>query len=291
MLPGHIDLTTGPDGNTIILDAPQGLVVVDTGRHIAHVDAILAHAKAVGKPIIAVINTHWHLDHATGNLDILAAYPKAKIMASNAVVGALQGFLAKSAAQTRQRLQDKSVTASERARLSRALAVIEDRDAFVPRNPVEKDTKVNFGGRSFELHLAPNAATEADIWIEIPDEKLVIAGDLVVSQFPFFDTGCEDGWIDALKAIDQASWETLIPGHGQKMDRQSFRRWQSAFTAVLACARSDSSASDCASQWEQNASGFFTESERNDVRQLAIYYIDEVLRAPKERRMAYCRGG
>lgn len=54
----------GPDGNTIILDAPAGLIVVDTGRHTYHSDAILAFARARARPIAAIVNTHWHLDHS-----------------------------------------------------------------------------------------------------------------------------------------------------------------------------------------------------------------------------------
>jgi glyoxylase-like metal-dependent hydrolase (beta-lactamase superfamily II) len=44
-----------PDGNTIVFDAPQGLVVVDTGRHVAHTRAILDYAAERKKPVKAVV--------------------------------------------------------------------------------------------------------------------------------------------------------------------------------------------------------------------------------------------
>jgi len=72
-----------------ILDAPVGLIVLSGARR-----AILAHACRVGKCLAAIINTHWHLDHTTGNRDILAAFPEAKTIACHAVEGALAGFLA-----------------------------------------------------------------------------------------------------------------------------------------------------------------------------------------------------
>ena len=65
----------GPDGNTVVFDAPQGLVVIDTGRHAWHSDAILALAKAKDRPIAAIVNTHWHLDHTSGNGRIKSALP------------------------------------------------------------------------------------------------------------------------------------------------------------------------------------------------------------------------
>ncbi|HWN06609.1 MAG TPA: hypothetical protein VNO53_05530, partial [Steroidobacteraceae bacterium] len=41
LLRGAILPQRGPDGNTIVFDAPGGLVVVDTGRHAWHSGAIL----------------------------------------------------------------------------------------------------------------------------------------------------------------------------------------------------------------------------------------------------------
>ena len=191
--PGHIDLARGPDGNTEILDAPEGLIVVDTGRHPDHARAIIDHARAVGKPVIAIVNTHWHLDHTTGNRDILAAFPGAKVIASRAVDGALADFLARSRTQAVEALASGKLTPAERARAERLLAAVEDRAALVPSMPVVGDGARMLGGRRIEFHLARNAATEGDVWMVVPDEKLAIVGDLVVAPVPFFDTGCEDG--------------------------------------------------------------------------------------------------
>lgn len=287
--PGHIDLDRGPDGNTVILDAPDGLIVVDSGRHPEHAARIIAHARAVGRPIVAVINTHWHLDHTTGNRDILAAYPKAIVVAGRAVEGALGGFLAKSRAQAEKALLDSKVSGAERARIERSLAIINDRAALVPGLAIGFTTTGKLGGRRIQSHLARNAATEGDVWLTLPDEQLAVVGDLVVAQFPFFDTGCEEGWAKALAAIDRAQWTTLIPGHGAPMDRTAFRRWRGAFESLLDCARSSRTSADCAAGWERDAAGFFTDAERASVRELAVYYVDEVLRAPSEKRMAYCR--
>ncbi|MGH8242300.1 MAG: hypothetical protein ACRETY_03000 [Steroidobacteraceae bacterium] len=40
MLPGR-----GPDGNTVVFDAPEGLIVVDTGRHEKARNAALRYAE------------------------------------------------------------------------------------------------------------------------------------------------------------------------------------------------------------------------------------------------------
>jgi glyoxylase-like metal-dependent hydrolase (beta-lactamase superfamily II) len=286
--PGHIDLAIGPDGNTVILDAPAGLVVVDTGRHAEHSEAILAHARMAGKRVAAVVNTHWHLDHTTGNRDVLAAYPEARLVATNAIEGALTGFLAEAPERARARAADETLPENARARARRNLAALEDRAALVPAEPVAADTIVAIAGRRFELHVAPAAATEADLWLVAPDEKIAVVGDLVVAPVPFFDTACEEGWRKALGTIAAAEWTTLIPGHGEPMTRADFSRWRGAFGNWLDCAASSRAASECAKGWMANAAGFYTAEEAGPVRTMAEAYVAQVLRAPPGERMTYC---
>lgn len=287
--PGHIDLERGPDGNTVIFDAPGGLVAVDTGRHPEHARRILDHAEAVNKPIAALINTHWHLDHTTGNRDVFAAYPRVRLIATGAMEGALAGFLARSRASAAERLADPDLPADQRARTERSAAAMDDRRAMIPARPVVSDGAVTIAGRRFELHVAPRAATEADLWLVAPDEDVAVVGDLVVAPSPFFDTGCEEGWKKALAAIDAARWSTLIPGHGAPMTRADFARWRTAFDNWLDCAASDRAVSACTDGWMEEARGFYGEAEVSAVRDLQDYYVTEVLRAPPEQRMDYCR--
>jgi len=285
---GHIDLDRGPDGNTVILDTPQGLAVVDTGRHPEHAQAILDHARKVRKPVVAIVNSHWHLDHSTGNRDILAVFPKARLVTSNAVSGALDGFLAKSRNGARQRLADPRLDPPERARISRAQAAMDDRTALVPASPVTRSGAMVLGGRRFEVRLAPNAVTEGDVWLLAPDEKLAVVGDLVVAPVPFFDTACEEGWARTLNEIARAKWTVLIPGHGAPMDRKRFNQWHTAYTHYVDCAHSTATPQACAVQWQADAAGFYTPAERDDVGMLARYYVEQVLRAQAGKRMAYC---
>ena len=45
-------------------------------------------------PIVAIVNSHWHLDHVSGNAALRAAYPRAQVYASDAIRDAMHGFLA-----------------------------------------------------------------------------------------------------------------------------------------------------------------------------------------------------
>src|SRR5688500_6347012 len=89
-----------PDGNSVMLRGTHGWIVFDTGRHEAHTRRLLAFAHASGLPVSAIVNSHWHLDHASGNRLLREAWPDAPVYGSNAVVDALPGFLADSPRQS-----------------------------------------------------------------------------------------------------------------------------------------------------------------------------------------------
>ena len=118
LIAGQVSGDKGPDGNTVVLDAPRGLIVFDTGRHSEHAQAIIDYARARHRPIAAIVNSHWHLDHTTGNWDIRQAYPHVDVYASNALHGALETFLKDSRAQTDQTLADPKLYARDPARVA-----------------------------------------------------------------------------------------------------------------------------------------------------------------------------
>src|ERR1700737_633751 len=88
-----------PDGNSIIIEAPKGLIVFDTGRHKEHAQQLLDFAREQNRPIAAIINSHWHLDHVGGNPRLRAAFPDIHVYASSALDAARKGFLADYRAQ------------------------------------------------------------------------------------------------------------------------------------------------------------------------------------------------
>jgi len=55
LIPGAVQPDRQPDGNSVIFAAPDGLVVVDTGRHPWHREAILALARAQDAAIVAIV--------------------------------------------------------------------------------------------------------------------------------------------------------------------------------------------------------------------------------------------
>ena len=280
VIAGAFPTDRSPDGNSVVLQAPRGLIVVDTGRHPAQQQAILAFARQARMPIAAIVNTHWHLDHTGGNAEIRAVYPDAAIVATRAVDGALVGFFPNSLAQAEAMIASGKATPQqiEDSRLDRA--AVDDTKNLLPMRPIVESGAVELAGRALALHVAPFAATEADLWIYDAASKTAIVGDLVVAEVPFFDTGCPEGWRAALGEIAATPFVQLIPGHGATMTRDAFARWRAAFDALLDCAASNADAAVCVAGWRAGAAAFIPVGDEPRIAAYTAYYVTEILRSP-----------
>lgn len=289
LIPGTFEPNRGPDGNSVFLDAPDGLILVDTGRHPAHRDRLLAYARERGRPVAAIVNSHWHLDHSTGNAELRAAFPDAPLYATAAIEGALTGFFPQSRAAAERFLASGRASPEQRAEILRGFAAMADADALRPTRPVAESAEVNIAGRRLRLNVARFAATEADLWIHDAAAGLVIAGDLVVAPVPFMDTACPEGWRRALDAIAATPFTVLVPGHGAPMDRAAFLAWRTAFANLLDCGASDRARDSCVAGWRRDAARFIAPGDEGRIGEMAAYYIDTRLRSAPEERWRFCR--
>jgi glyoxylase-like metal-dependent hydrolase (beta-lactamase superfamily II) len=289
LITGSVPMDKGPDGNSIFLEAPDGLILIDTGRHPEHAEKLLAYARERGRPIAAIVNTHWHLDHTTGNFDIRQAYPKAQVHATTAIEGALTGFLGRGRQQADKRLADPKTPADQKAQLLRARHRLDNPDTLRPTAPVTQAGTMNIAGRKLEVHVAPFAATEADLWLYLPKERIAIVGDLVVDIVPFMDTACPDGWKKALDEVAASEFVTLIPGHGAPMNRAQFLQWKQAFDNFVDCGHSSQLKEACVANWKRDAAPFIDVEHSGYVIEAATYYFDTRLRSSADEQQKYCQ--
>jgi glyoxylase-like metal-dependent hydrolase (beta-lactamase superfamily II) len=275
LIPGGYNPGRQPDDNSVIWQAPRGLVVLDTGRHAAHSDAIIAFAGA--RPVIAIINSHWHLDHVSGNPRLKARWSGAKVYASNAIDDALSGFLKRGAEQSRAMLTANQLPPDTAEDVKTDLATIEHGDALKPDIVIDKSESLDLAGRALRLNLVRGAATMGDVWVYDARTKLVAAGDLVTLPVPFLDTACPEGWSRALGTIASTDFTTLIPGHGAPMTRQDFTRYRTSFDHLRTCAAS--AAGDCGENRVADTGPLIPQQDQKRAHAMIAYYVD-VLRQP-----------
>lgn len=275
LLPGDVPAERGPDGNTVIFRAGGGLVVVDTGRHVEHSDQILAFAHDAHRPIRAIINTHWHLDHSSGNRRIKAVFPQARVYTTNAVDRALVTFLARNAATARARQAAGLGSPVEIEERHGFLDTMDHADGLRPDVVVSRTGPMRIGGKRFEVHVTNHAVTDADVWLYDRASHIAVVGDLVTLPAPFFETACPQEWSEALDEVWATPFTTLVPGHGAPMTRAQFDVYRGAFNAFLVCVDSEYASTECATNWVSDIASLEPDNARMhaDAQDYAEYYV------------------
>lgn len=238
------DPLAGPvDGNSVVIVNDEDVFVVDTHINPAAARAVIARIREItDKPVSHVINTHWHDDHTNGNHAYREAYPEARFVAHRATVSSLQ---AEWRAMEDQRLEvyasvkDQDLTAAAEAEEAedpeRAMGIrlfAGYRDALLPELPglelvypdvvLDDDTSFQRGSRRIELRWMGRGNTDGDLVVWLPDDGVLVTGDMLVAPIPYaFDSPMVD-WIATLEGVAELPAEVIIPGHGSLQRERSY---------------------------------------------------------------------
>jgi glyoxylase-like metal-dependent hydrolase (beta-lactamase superfamily II) len=261
-----------PDGNTTLIQSDRGLIVIDTGRHAAHTEAVLKFARSLDRPIIAIINTHWHLDHIGGNALIRQQFPAVRVYATSALAEARQGFLRTYRVQLETALA--TITDPERATTLRTeLELVDSADKLMPDIVLDRSGAITIDGRDVIVNVETDSVTRRDIWIFDAISRVLIAGDLVTLPAPLFDTASPKNWRKALESLGRARFKTIIPGHGPPLTRPQFTMWQRAFGRFLDCADSSTLPAPCSDQWVSDVRRLLSPLDQELSISLMKYYF------------------
>ena len=242
------DATRRPvEGNVVLIVNDDDAVVVDNGGTPLSAQRIIAKIREItDKPVRYVINTHWHTDHISGNRTFLSAFPGIEIVAHATTyqliersvpdsVGSLNATLEETKARY-QRWVDTGSYGGETALSEEELAyyrqTILDLDlAFeaaeqfrraLPTIVFHERFTTHSGGRRIEvLHLGPGN-TDGDAVVYLPQDKVLITGDLVVHPMPYGFGSFPAEWAEVLRSMTEMDIEYVIPGHGEVMTDFSY---------------------------------------------------------------------
>ncbi|HSP17218.1 MAG TPA: MBL fold metallo-hydrolase [Thermoanaerobaculia bacterium] len=287
LVPGSFVPGQQPDGNTIIFRGKRRLLVVDTGRHESHTRKIVDLARALGRPVTTIVNTHWHLDHIGGNALLRREYPSVKIYASSAFAEAREGFLKRYHAQLQDALKNESNPAQKET-FEIDLHLIERADALAPDVIIRTSHSVRFPGRSIDVNLESYAVTAGDLWLYDRASRVLVSGDLVTLPVPFFDTACPARWSAALDDLAKVRFSILIPGHGDPMSRPAFETYRKSFRDLTACAASSEPKQTCIDGWMKDAASLIAKDDPKFVRSMLDYYVGNVLRGDANKMRELC---
>ena len=231
VVPGTFAAGTQPDGNSVIFSGRDGLVVFDTGRHPEHTQKIVDFATAAKKPVVAIVNSHWHLDHVGGNVRLRKQYPDARGYASGAIDDALHGFLASYRTQLEDAIAMAGDDAAKTAPWRAEIALIDAGSSLAPDERIVEGGLRTIAGDRFRVGYESRAVTAGDVWLYDPATRVLVSGDLVTLPAPLFDTACPERWSAALgrvvlthqkRVLNRPVWR-LRPPSPSPITREHFR--------------------------------------------------------------------
>lgn len=192
----------GVGSNTTVLNTDVGAVVIDSMTFPMQGALIRRMAEELtGKPVVLLINTHYHLDHTHGNP---AFQEGTRVVSTERTLSHLKAL-------------DASFWEGDRAKL-------------LPNDTFDDELKIELGNKTITLKTLGRGHTDGDLVAVIEEEKTIVMGDLFFNQhYPNIDLeagGSVQEWPATLDAAFALEFETVVPGHGLITDRLGMRDFQ-----------------------------------------------------------------
>jgi glyoxylase-like metal-dependent hydrolase (beta-lactamase superfamily II) len=186
--------------NLGLIVGSERTLLVDTGSSPDQGRTLRESLRAVtGKPLGAVVLTHWHFDHAFG----LAAFPDIPRIAHESV---------------RSRLSSPEAAAE-----AQRLGVAHD-ELGRPDVEIAVATAINLGDRRVEIAHIGRGHTDGDLVVVVPDADVLFVGDLIESAGApsFGPDSVPEEWPATLDGVIglMTSTTLAVPGHGEPVDRE-----------------------------------------------------------------------
>ncbi len=214
-LRGNLSVLFGSGGNILVLNGPDGKLLVDAGIAVSKEKIQAALDKIGAAPAKYVINTHWHWDHTDGNEWL--------------------------------HQQGATIIAQENTlkHLSVATRVEEWNHTFQPwlvdAHPTitfRTDKTLKFDGETIMMKNFGRGHTDGDLWVYFQRADVLVLGDTFWNAiYPFIDNAAGGGidgmirWVDA--ALIRATDKTIIvPGHGPVGNKAQLLEFRDMLAAI-----------------------------------------------------------
>jgi len=199
---GIFMIRSSASGNITVFEGDDGLLLVDS-KFDNEYDRYMELIRTVtDKPVRFVVNTHMHGDHTGGNIRLEA-------LGSDIVA-----------------------TANARRRLAETQAM------GLPNITFDDHMRLFFGGHVMDFYWFGRGHTDGDLVIHLPEEGLVMPGDLFAGGDPFVRLIDYNGggslfeWSATLGQVLALDFDRVIPGHTEVTDRARMQAYLDEIVAM-----------------------------------------------------------
>src|SRR5215210_3032513 len=225
-------------GNSVAIVGDDGVLVFDTGNIPSATRRQIAEIRRLtNKPVRWVVNSHWHPDHTLGNSEYRKAFPGVTVIGTSATRAGILERVPTYVAQMRSfapidstmrlrlatgKMRDGSAM-PDTVRLAWELTTrdyAEFMKEVVHTTPSAPDVvfddslTISLGTRKVQLVRPGRGNTAGDAFLFLPEERVLLTGDLVTVPCPFPGTAYFADWLRSLDALEARKGATIVPGHG-----------------------------------------------------------------------------
>ena len=196
----HRPFRGGPGSvNSYWLEGADEILVFDTQRSIALGERVVAAIQETGKPVTAIVISHYDPGHFGGLQAFTEAFPDAELLMTAEVAEQIERDLSGYVERLRESQGD---------------------DYQAPPGPsrlIENREELTVSDVPVLVHTLDNTEAESMTLLSIPSQQAVLAVDLVANRMhPDFADADLDRWPLALDRLTRDfSGYTLYPGHGE----------------------------------------------------------------------------
>ncbi len=185
-------------GHVAFVKLKDRLVFIDTGYY----PKVIKEARKIaeemtGLTVKQLIITHHHGDHILGN----QVFEDCEIISSKPILKILSAYWTEANTENLRKREPESFS---------------DLRIVLPNKTFEGDYTITDDNLTLKI-VQTNGHTNGSSFIFIPEEEVLIAGDLLFAkEVPYFGDETTDPylWIDAYKKMISLSPKIIVPGHG-----------------------------------------------------------------------------
>jgi len=194
--------------NAGIIIGDDSVLVIDSLRVPSFARDLISDVKDItDKPIKFVIDTHSHWDHSWGNEE----FPDATI------IGHKNCYAEMIDVEWNEQWRKKVTTSNDPWSEEGNIVNITP-----PNMTFETSMQLHFGGRELDLKYFGRAHTSGDIYIHLPNEKIVFTGDVAQDGgVPYLGDCYPVDWPDTDNKLASLPIERFMSGHGPIGDHQA----------------------------------------------------------------------
>ena len=238
--------------NAAIVILGDSVLVVDTHSKPSAARALIEQIKKLTpKPVKYVVNTHFHWDHYQGNEAYPSSWPAGiEIISSEATRNNIQRLgiprikneivtMPQEIAGLKTDLEkapaDQKSAIQENIRQAEAyFGELKLMQVTLPTMTFDRSLILRRGARTVEILWLGRAHTDGDVFVFLPNEKVLVTGDALHGWTPFMGDSYPYDWIQTLDAAEKLNFDSVLGGHGDVMHgKQKFELWKQYFQDLM----------------------------------------------------------